>query len=67
MVWWGFYLFALAAGGWWAFIGPVVMTVLLMRVSGAALLERKLGTTREGYAEYIRTTNAFFPGPKRRA
>jgi steroid 5-alpha reductase family enzyme len=66
MVWWGFYLFALAAGAWWALIGPLVMSVLLMRVSGAALLEKKLVSTREGYAEYVRTTNGFFPGPKKK-
>jgi steroid 5-alpha reductase family enzyme len=66
MVWWGFYLFALGTGAWWSFIGPAVMTVLLMRVSGAALLEKKLTTTREGYAQYVRTTNAFFPGPTRK-
>lgn len=67
MVWWGFYFFALSAGGWWAIFGPLLMSVLLMRVSGAALLEKKLGNTREGYEEYIRTTNGFFPGPKKRA
>ena len=65
MVWWGFFLFALGAGGWWSFVGPLLMSVLLMRVSGAALLEKKLTKTREGYEEYVRTTNAFFPGPKR--
>jgi steroid 5-alpha reductase family enzyme len=43
------------------------MSALLMRVSGAALLEKKLGKTREGYAEYVRTTNGFFPGPKKQA
>ena len=67
MVWWGFFLFALGAGGWWSFLGPLLMSALLMRVSGAALLEKKLGKTREGYAEYVRTTNGFFPGPKKQA
>ena len=67
MVWWGFYFFAWGAGGWWAFVGPILMSVLLMRISGAALLEKKLGKTREGYEEYVRTTNGFFPGPKKRA
>jgi steroid 5-alpha reductase family enzyme len=66
MVWWGFYLFALGAGGWWSVVGPLLMSVLLMRVSGAALLEKKLGKTREGYKEYTRTTNGFFPGPKKK-
>jgi steroid 5-alpha reductase family enzyme len=37
------------------------MTFFLMRVSGVALLERKLVKTRPEYAEYTRTTNAFFP------
>jgi steroid 5-alpha reductase family enzyme len=67
MVWWGFFLFALGSGGWWSFPGPLLMSVLLMRVSRAALLEKRLGKTREGYAESVRTTNAFFPGPKKGA
>jgi steroid 5-alpha reductase family enzyme len=66
MVWWGFYFFALATGAWWALIGPLVMSVLLMRVSGAALLEKKLVSTRDGYAAYVQTTNGFFPGPKKK-
>ena len=65
MVWWGFFFFALGAGGWWSFFGPLLMSVLLMRVSGAALLEKKLSKTRGGYEEYVRTTNGFFPGKKR--
>ncbi|HET9695105.1 MAG TPA: DUF1295 domain-containing protein, partial [Steroidobacteraceae bacterium] len=64
-VWWGFYLVALAAGAWWSIAGPALMTVLLLRVSGVALLERDIGTRRPGYEEYVRRTNAFFPGPPR--
>ncbi|HET7204024.1 MAG TPA: DUF1295 domain-containing protein [Steroidobacteraceae bacterium] len=65
-VWWGFYLIALGAGAWWSIAGPVIMTVLLLRVSGVALLERDIGTRRPGYAEYVRRTNAFWPGPPKR-
>ena len=61
-VWWGFGLIALSAGAWWALIGPALMSVLLLRVSGVTLLERDIGKRRPGYAEYIRRTNAFFPG-----
>lgn len=64
-VWWGFYAIALAAGAWWSIVGPVIMSVLLLRVSGVALLERHIGKRRPGYAEYVRRTNAFFPGPPR--
>ena len=64
-VWWGFYLIALAGGAWWSIVGPLLMSTLLMRVSGVTLLERDIGKRRAGYDEYIRRTNAFFPGPPR--
>jgi steroid 5-alpha reductase family enzyme len=61
-VWWGFYLFAVAAGGWWSIISPLLMTFLLLRVSGVALLEKDIRERRPGYARYIKNTNAFIPG-----
>ena len=64
-VWWGFYAIALSAGAWWSIIGPAIMTVLLLRVSGVKLLERDIGQRRPDYAEYIRRTNAFIPGPRK--
>jgi steroid 5-alpha reductase family enzyme len=64
--WWGFYLLALAAGGWWTVFSPLLMTVLLLRVSGVRLLEMKLQVTKPGYEEYTRRTSAFFPLPPRR-
>ena len=52
-VWWGFYAFACATdNGWWTFIGPGVMSVLLLRVSGVPLLERSLRKTKPGYEAY---------------
>ncbi len=64
-IWWGFFLIALSAGGWWSAIGPVLMSVLLLRVSGVALLEKDIGERRPAYRDYVRRTNAFFPGPPR--
>lgn len=64
-VWWGIYLVAAAGGAWWAVFSPLLMSALLMRYSGVALLERTIGKRRAGYAEYARRTNAFFPGPAR--
>ena len=61
-VWWGFYLFAVAAGGWWSLLSPVLMTFLLLRVSGVALLEKDIRERRPAYADYIERTNAFIPG-----
>lgn len=63
LAWWGFFLVALAAGGWWSIASPIVMTVLLLKVSGVALLEKDIGERRPAYAEYIRRTSAFFPWP----
>jgi len=54
---------AVSAGGWWSVLGPALMSVLLMRVSGVSLLEKDIGERRPQYADYIRRTNAFFPGP----
>jgi steroid 5-alpha reductase family enzyme len=66
-VWWGFFLMALAAGGWWSIAGPVLMSVLLLKVSGVALLEKDIGERRPEYHDYVRRTNAFFPGLPRAA
>jgi steroid 5-alpha reductase family enzyme len=64
-VWWGLYLVALGAGGGWTVISPLLMTVLLLKVSGVALLERDIGERRPAYRDYAARTNAFFPGPAR--
>jgi steroid 5-alpha reductase family enzyme len=66
-VWWGFWLIAAAAGGAWTVFAPLLMTVLLLRVSGVTLLEKDIGERRPAYADYVRRTNAFLPGPRRTA
>lgn len=64
LVWWGLYGVALAAGAWWTVPSPLVMSFLLMRVSGVTLLEKSL-KARPGYEDYVRRTSAFFPRPPR--
>jgi steroid 5-alpha reductase family enzyme len=65
-VWWGLWLVALTGGGtWWTAVGPIVMSVLLIRVSGKGLLEKTIERRRPGYAEYVRRTSGFFPLPPR--
>lgn len=67
-VWWGYFLIALATGAWWAVLGSALMTFLIVKVSGVALTERGMASgdrKRVGYDEYVRRTNAFFPGPRR--
>ena len=56
----------LALGTPWggaAFVAPIVMAALLMKLSGVPLLEDEMVKRKPGYAEYIRTTNALIPGP----
>ncbi len=64
-VWWGFFAMALAAGGWWTVISPLIMSFLLMKVSGVAMLEKTIRERRPDYSDYLQSTNAFFPGPKK--
>ena len=66
VIWWGFFLFAVAGGGWWTVLSPVLMTFLLMRVSGVALLEKDIAERRPAYRDYIARTSSFIPAPPKR-
>jgi steroid 5-alpha reductase family enzyme len=66
-LWWG--LFIIAAGTTWGIatvFSPLLMTFLLTRVSGVALLERTIKKRRPEYEEYERRTSAFIPLPPKR-
>lgn len=68
LVWWGLAIVGSSQGaGVWAFLGAGVMTVLLVRVSGAAMLDRLLAKRKPGYAEYMARTSGFIPMPRRSA
>jgi steroid 5-alpha reductase family enzyme len=67
LLWWGIYLMALSAGAWWAIVSPILMTILLLRVSGVALLERDIAERRPAYRDYVERTSAFIPMPPREA
>lgn len=63
-LWRGF--FVIAAGttdGWVTAFSPAIMTFLLLRVSGVALLERGMKGRRPEYEDYVRRTSAFVPLP----
>ena len=68
-VWWGLWLMALAGAGWggaWSVISPLMMTFLLLKVSGVSLLEKDIGERRPAYCDYIARTPAFVPWWPRR-
>lgn len=67
-VWWGLGCMAVAGGGLpaaWALASPILMTVLLLKVSGVSLLEQDIAERRPGYADYVRRTSPFIPRPPR--
>ena len=61
MLWWGFYLIAIGTGSWWTLFAPLLMTFLLLKVSGVTLLEADIQERRPDYRAYIARTNAFVP------
>ena len=67
LLWWGIGIVAAETGsGVIGFVGPMVMTYLLMKVSGVPILEKSLGRRREGYAEYVARTSGFIPRPPKK-
>ena len=67
-IWWGFWGVALGGAGLhgaWSIVSPLLMTVLLLKVSGVSLLERDITERRPAYRDYIARTSAFFPAPRR--
>ena len=60
--WWGMWAIAADAGmGPWSLPGPLLLTLLLTRVSGAPTTEPHLQRTRPEYELYKRRTSAFIP------
>ena len=61
MVWWGIFLVSLQVShGIYGIIGPLVITLLLLKVSGIPMLEKKYDNN-PAYKEYKKVTNSFFP------
>jgi steroid 5-alpha reductase family enzyme len=62
LVWWGLYSVAAEPSSWWwTIVGPMLISFLLVRVSGVRLLENSLRSRVVGYEEYVRQTSSFFP------
>ncbi|HBE41031.1 MAG TPA: hypothetical protein DDW27_07485 [Bacteroidales bacterium] len=60
-VWWGYGLICLSAGSYLPVLGSILMTALIIKVSGVALLEKSLKDQKPQYKEYIEKTSAFIP------
>ena len=67
-MWWG--LFAISAGSWRelpALAGPLLMSFILTRGTGARMTERRMTASRPQYADYVARTSGFIPLPPKRA
>ncbi len=61
--WWGLWIIALSVPyGYLSIIGPLVITILILKVSGIPMLEKKMKENPE-FQEYKKRTSAFFPLP----
>jgi steroid 5-alpha reductase family enzyme len=69
LIWWGFYGMTLSTpGGWWTVICPLIVSVVLLKMTGIPLTETTTKRSRPGYSDYIERTSAFFPWfPKKEA
>ena len=63
LIWWGFFIFSLGSGYWIAILSPVLMTILLLKISGVTLMEQTITKRRPGYIEYIQKTSSFILWP----
>jgi len=59
--WWGLWLICLSvSGGWIGIIGPITITLLILKVSGIPMLEKKMAEHPD-FAEYKQRVSVFFP------
>jgi steroid 5-alpha reductase family enzyme len=62
LIWWGMFFIALAVpGGGWTLISPVIITLVLLKMTGVPLTERTTMERRPGYRDYMRRTSTFIP------
>ena len=67
LVWWGMFLIALSnSGNAWTVVSPLIITAVLLKMTGIPLTEQLMVENRPGYRRYIQTTPAFFPWKAKR-
>ncbi len=60
-IWWGYGIICIGAGHYWYTAGSILMTLLIIKVSGVALLEKTLKIQKPEYQEYMHKTSSFLP------
>ena len=62
LIWWGFFLITLSTPtSWWTVISPLIITAVLLKMTGIPLTESTIVKSRPGYKDYINRTSSFIP------
>lgn len=60
-MWWGIWIISLSASNaWFSILGPLTITILILKVSGVPMLEIKMKENPD-FADYEKKTNKFIP------
>jgi steroid 5-alpha reductase family enzyme len=66
LLWWGIWLISLSvSGGWLTVIGPIIITFLILKVSGIPMLEKQM-EKKPGFAQYKKRVSVFLPMPPKK-
>ena len=62
LIWWGIFLITLSVpGGAWTVISPILISIVLVKITGVALTEKTILEKRPEYHDYIARTSALIP------
>jgi steroid 5-alpha reductase family enzyme len=62
LMWWGIFVIAFSTpNSWWTVLSPLIITAVLLKMTGIPLTEKTIVAHRPGYKEYIQRTPAFIP------
>ncbi len=64
--WWGAAVVAIGFGQWWGVIGAGVITILITKISGIPLLEKRYADN-PSFQEYAKRTSLFVPLPPKKS
>ena len=68
LIWWGIFLITLSTpNSWWTVVSPVIITLVLLKMTGIPLTEETMKAKRPEYVDYIKRTSAFFPLPPKKS
>jgi len=62
LIWWGLFCITLSdPRAWWTVVSPIIITLVLLKMTGIPLTEKLILEKRPGYRAYRESTAAFFP------